>query len=221
MFPLYKSKLSVIPIGIEETVFLTSSNLARIPKNDHPVIMHIGGFSFEKNHERLLCIFKELLQVHPGATLHLIGNGPLKMNIQALANSMLLNESIKFYGARTDIHQLIRGVDVLVLPSIIEGLPGVILEAFYNRIPVVAYNVGGIKEVVQDYKTGRLINKNNESDFVGAILELLEDRVLRENVTENAYKLVTESYFNSQIAIRFLNQYECIVTQKKSTRAIG
>jgi glycosyltransferase involved in cell wall biosynthesis len=94
---------------------------------------------------------------------------------------------------------------VLVLPSLIEGLPGVILEAFLNKLPVVAYNVGGIKEVVIDKKTGWLVETNNETAFLEALKESLS--IPKQTTSENAFKLVSQDYSNQSIAKRFLEFY--------------
>src|SRR5690606_22902270 len=103
---------------------------------------------------------------------------------------------------------MIGEADILVLPSIVEGLPGVLLEAMYSRTPVVAYDVGGISEIITN-KTGRLIPKNNEEEFVRAIIQILEEK--KEEILDNAYNMVLENYMNSQIAERFENAYKMVI----------
>jgi glycosyltransferase involved in cell wall biosynthesis len=95
---------------------------------------------------------------------------------------------------------------VFLLPSLIEGLPGVILEAFATRLPVVSYNVGGIKEVVLDKETGFLIDKNNEIDFLKAINNCLSSD--NDLIKNNAYELVSKNYSNEAIAYKFLEFYK-------------
>jgi glycosyltransferase involved in cell wall biosynthesis len=106
--------------------------------------------------------------------------------------------------------ELIKKADVLVLPSIIEGLPGVILEAFYCRTHVVAYNVGGIHEILINNHTGYLVEKNDEDAFVKAIEAASAGG--NHRLTENAYKLVTSEYLNKRIAGKFAEAYQRLLS---------
>ena len=115
-----------------------------------------------------------------------------------------LQENGTFYGFVSNPLDYIKAADVLVLPSIIEGLPGVLLEAMCCKTPVVAYNVGGIKEIV-NADTGDLIDKKNETGFAETILKILEEP--DSNKIESAYKLVRNKYMNSALTMKFLNYY--------------
>ena len=106
--------------------------------------------------------------------------------------------------------QYIKSADVLVLPSIIEGLPGVVLEAFYCKTPVVAYDVGGIKEVVKNSETGRLIPKGDKNAFAEAIIEASLHSARNDKFVENAHKLVLSDYLNAQVVKKFLTAYESL-----------
>ena len=107
------------------------------------------------------------------------------------------------------MQQIMSCCQVLVLPSLIEGLPGVILESFINKLPVVAYNVGGIKEIVIDKQTGGLVDENNETAFLQAIKESLF--VPTQTIKENAYSLVSYNYTNKSIAKRFFEFYQKVL----------
>jgi len=122
---------------------------------------------------------------------------------------MKLDSQIHFLGKRNDVSQIMSCCDMFLLPSLIEGLPGVILEAFANRLPVVAYNVGGIKEVVLDKETGFLIDKNNEIDF----LEIINKCLSCDNdiIKNNAYELVSKNYSNDAIAYKFSEFYKKVI----------
>ena len=113
-------------------------------------IVHVGGFTFVKNYEGVLRIFQFLVNSNQNVHLHLIGDGPLLPKIENDVNKMKLNSKITFYGFVNNTLSLIKSSKMyLFFPSIIEGLPAVILEAMYCEIPVVAYNVGGISEIVE------------------------------------------------------------------------
>ena len=216
LFPAYKNKVITIPIGIEHGEIPEATNgkaPERVQLNGQgPRIVHVGGFSFEKNHAGLLEIFHLVLSREPAASLYLVGDGPLKQKTEETARAKGLASNVKFCGFQNNAMQYIRGADVLVLPSIIEGLPGVLLEAFYCKIPVVAYDVGGIKEIVKNNKTGRLIPKGDAQGFANAILEALQKTEKNQKLIANAYDLVITNYLNTQIANQFISVYKSVAS---------
>ncbi len=212
-FPFIKNRIACLPIGVDLNNPKPYTSLNEIGiKGDGPFMLHVGGFMPEKNHKGLIRIFSNLVKEIPNAKLVLIGEGKLKVEIEALVIQMKLSQNVVFLGRRTDIQQIMPCCHVFVLPSLIEGLPGVILESFLNKLPVVTYNVGGIKEVVIDKKTGWLVDKNNETAFLEAIKESLS--IPTETIRENAYSLVTQSYSNVSIANRFQEFYQEVMVNR-------
>jgi L-malate glycosyltransferase len=210
LFPQFKNQIVTVPIGIEETDFKKGGDENPLQGATKPVLVHVGGFTYEKNHVRLIEIFDEIRKKQPGASLHFIGSGPLKQQIEELVNQKGLAQHVRFYGFRNDAMQFIKNADVLLLPSIIEGLPGVILEAFYCKTPVVAYDVGGIGEVVINNKTGRLVQKDNEEAFVDNVLAALNNTSENQQLVQNARQLVMSEYLNTGITRKFLEVYNSI-----------
>lgn len=206
-FPFLIGKTEVIGVGIEkaeiETVHLLTSNKKHV--------VHVGGFSFEKNHSGLLRIFQKIQIKNRDVQLHLVGDGPLKSNIVAEAEELHLLEHITFHGFVNNPLSYIKAGDVLVLPSAIEGLPGVILEAMYCRTPVVAYDVGGISEIVNS-RTGRMVDKGNEDKFAEEVLQLLQKQ--DDERVERAHKMVTENFLNEKLAREFIRSYKALVLAK-------
>ncbi|OQP64393.1 hypothetical protein A3860_20710 [Niastella vici] len=207
LFPQFKERIVKVPIGIEETDFKGEDPMQGASK---PVLVHVGGFTYEKNHTRLIEIFEAVHKKQPGASLHLVGSGPLQNQIEELVKQKGLQQQVRFYGFRNDAMQFIKNADVLLLPSIIEGLPGVILEAFYCKTPVVAYDVGGIGEVVINNKTGYLVPKGNEEMFANSVLAALDETPANDQLVQNAWQLVMTEYLNTSIAGKFLEVYESI-----------
>lgn len=179
-----------------------------------PVILHVGSFSPEKNHEGLLRIHERVRGAAPNLDTHLVlvGGGPLKERIEsrALGNVHLL-------GVRSDVAHLMAGADVLALPSLTEGIPGVVLEAAVQYTPTVAYDVGGVKEVVRDGFTGRLLDRNDEQGMATSILELLEDEEMRRELGRSARRLMCAAYSLSHSADAFERLYHEIMFIEKDT----
>jgi glycosyltransferase involved in cell wall biosynthesis len=97
------------------------------------------------------------------------------------------------------------------MPSLIEGLPGVILESFSNYLPVIAYDTGGIKEIVINNKTGWLIKKNDEAQFLQAIKFSINNN--STEIVNNAFDLLKNEYSIETVAKKFESNYHKIVTE--------
>ena len=97
--------------------------------DDTLVIGHIGRFKAQKNHTFLIDIFNELHKKNPNSLLLLVGQGPLKEEIENKVKELQLNDSVRFLGQRNDVNELYQAFDVFCLPSLYEGLPVVGVEA--------------------------------------------------------------------------------------------
>jgi glycosyltransferase involved in cell wall biosynthesis len=208
LFPSTKIKSKVIPIGVEIKDRVPELNEKQLNNYQGVQLVHVGGFSFEKNHKGLLNIFKEFLNEYPDAQLNLVGDGPLRKEVEVQAQKLGIIDSIRFLGYQSDPLPFVYQADVFVLPSIIEGLPGVILEAFYCQTPVVAYNVGGIGEVLFDKLTGLSVERNDETAFALAIKETITDMEKTALRVKKAFELVQKEYRNELIAKNFSEYYE-------------
>ena len=90
------------------------------------------------------------------------------------------------------------------------------MESFFCKTPVVAYDVGGIKEVVFNDRTGRLIHDGDEEAFANGVVHALSKSQMNERMIDNAYRLVTAQYMNARIAKDFLNVYNNLILLKRS-----
>lgn len=213
-FNFDSSSIETITIGVEEKV------LNGIPEDlkeifaEGPVLTHIGGFVPEKNHAGLLRIFEEIVKHISNVQLLLIGKGGLQADISHYVKSKGLEKNVHFLNYRTDVLDILKHSNLFVLPSLIEGLPAVILEAMYCGSPVVAYNVGGIGEVVKDNQTGILIEKNDEKCFIRKSIELLQNVAQQEELKNRAKSFVDSNFTNSKIATEFENCYQKIKIEK-------
>ncbi len=146
-----------------------------------PVVLFVGNLVWQKGVGYLIRA-KEFLK--KDAEIVIVGDGPLFEEFKGIVEFENIEE-IKFAGARKDIEKIMAAADVFVLPSLSEGRPSVILEAMASGKPVIATNVGGIPELVNE-QVGILINPEDPVGLAEAINKLLGDKELREKMGKNA-----------------------------------
>lgn len=91
--------------------------------------IHVGRFNVQKNHQFLIQVFFEILKIRPQSKLFLVGEGELEGQISAQVNRLNLHEHVIFLGSRDDVPELLQGMDILLFPSLFEGLPVTLVEA--------------------------------------------------------------------------------------------
>lgn len=213
LFPFTTNKSIVIPVGVEENIPEQNRVSPFKAKGDKVFnLLHIGSFTREKNHEGLIRIFEKLLVKDNDFHLNLIGSGPLINKIKKTVKNSHLENQVSFLGEIENPQIHLSSADVLLLPSLVEGLPGVVLEAMYNKTPVVSYNVGGVAEVVKNNFSGKLLDFGDEDGFCTSILEIKYDIPLRNLIIENAYSLISNNFLNAEIKKSFLKSYRKLIS---------
>jgi glycosyltransferase involved in cell wall biosynthesis len=124
----------------------------------------------------------------------IVGDGPLKGMLQNKTNDLGISKYIIFTGFRQNIHEILNIIDILVISSLSEALPTIILEAMASGKPVVATNVGGVPEVVVNGETGILVPPRDPDSLTEAFLELLESPEKRFMMGEKGRQRVTKQF---------------------------
>jgi glycosyltransferase involved in cell wall biosynthesis len=166
-----------------------------------------------KNHSGFLRIAAQIHQRMRDVEFLLAGDGPLRPDLERQAAALGLSDRVIFLGDRRDIPAVLASMDVAVLTSDSESLSNVILEAMAARLPVVAYNVGGNAELVNDQR-GTLVAAGNENDFANAIHRLLSDAHLRGQQGNNARLFVEENFSLDRVCRRYEDLYLTLLEKK-------
>ena len=156
----------------------------------------VGRLSPEKGQAGLLRAFAELSARHDGVQLRLVGDGPQRNDLEKLASELKLGDRVTFAGRLTEAHTLaeIAASDILVLPSFMEGLPIVLMEAMALGVPVVASRVAGIPELVEDGANGLLFAPSNWTELAACIERLLTDERLCRSFAERGKMRVAQEF---------------------------
>lgn len=114
-------------------------------------------------------------------------------------------------GYRNDVYRIMQGIDVLGVPSAVEGFGRVIIEAMATGVPVVATACGGPSEIIEDGKTGRLVPPDSFEDFTAGIREILLESAVRERMGGAARRVAVTRYHPRHIAGRITGVYESMI----------
>lgn len=202
----------VIPVGI-----LIPEKFSKKEPFPDPVLVHVGGFTFEKNHPELFRVFASVLEKKPNSKLLMIGEGPLRSQIAELAEQKGLSHVVSFLGAHPDPFSHVPENAILVLPSKIEGMPAVIGEAFLRRIPVVASDVGAVSELVKSKQTGWLVPAESTDLMVESILEALEIKAnYLSGILNAAEHYAKENLDLNKVVIQYEEFYSKLLTADKA-----
>ncbi len=170
----------------------------------------IARFGPYKGHNFLISAFKKVKNEVPSAHLVLVGEGPLKEDVQQQVAPAGISQSVHFLGQRDHIPELLRAIDAFVLPSIgSEGMPRVLLEAMAAGVPCVATQVGGIPEVINGQAVGFLVPPGDPEALAEMMLRVakMPGEELAE-VIEKARDRVRRTYSHHVVRKKLEDLYE-------------
>lgn len=183
-FPWVKNRLTLIPLGIKQTPFMSVDgakqfvskliNMDLAEFNKKTVIGCIAELHKNKGLQYLLNAMSMVVEHEPNAICLILGDGEEGAQLHMLIKEKKLENNVYLLGYVDSASEYMKTFNVFVLPSIKEGLPYVILEAGSASLPVVATTVGGIPEIVEDMKSGILIQSRNARELSHALSFMIE-----------------------------------------------
>lgn len=162
--------------------------------SEGPIVGVVARLEPEKGHPTLLEAWPSVLAEVPDATLLVVGEGSRRGALEAMAHELGIADRVVFAGRRDDVPAVTAALDVAVLPSYREALGLTILEAMALSRPVIASDVGGIPEMVEDGVTGLLVPPHDAPALAAAIIRLLRDHPLADTLGRAGHDLVHERF---------------------------
>ena len=175
---------------------------------ERPLVGVVARLQPEKGVATFLKAATHVSKVSPEARFLVVGDGPLREELLDLVGHVGLRERVHFLGYRVDAQRLIGLLDVLVVPSLTEGSPLIVLEAMAAGVPVVASAVGGIPDQVRHGEEGVLVPPDDPNALAGALGALLEDPALARRLGE-AGRRRTENEFSHEALVRRIEAIYC------------
>ena len=240
-FPQYAPRCQTVYNGVDEISFTPSA--PGINKRTPARILFVSRLSPEKGVHVLLRAFKEVAAQHPDVELELIGSpgaAPLEFLVQ-LSDDQTVIDLARYYKngsyfehlkaeipleleprvifrghmGRDEITARFKEADMLINPSLSEPFGMALVEGMAAGLPVIAPRVGGMVEIIQDGKTGFLVNPNDPHDLALAILKLLNSPDLRAAMGKAGRQRVSEVFTWDRIVERLLARYDTMVSERE------
>lgn len=211
------SDITVIHTGIEPPAKADSS--PRDGAIRERTILTLARLSYEKGIDTLIDAAAVLHRTHPAARFIVVGDGPDRAELEGRIRARGLDGIVRLAGFTDDVWPNLNACDVVVIPSKSEGMPNALLEAMAAGKPIVATTVGGIPEAITHRENGLLVKPELPSELAAAIGDVLDDDAFAERLGSNARRTVDERFHVRDIAARYMDLYDRLLTTTKRERA--
>jgi len=206
-------RIHIIPNGIDITNYE-----ARRAVRPLTTIVTVANLRLEKAHEVLLHAAQHLARRHSGLRYLIVGDGPRRQELVALAESLDLAGQITFMGHREDVPALLAQADLFVLPSRSEAFPNAAMEAMAEALPVIGSRVGGFLDLIDDGRTGILVPPDNPAMLAAAIERLVLNPEQAYTLGRAARDQLARHYSFERMVAAFEDLY---FTQLQAARSKG
>lgn len=204
-FKINKDNIRVVNNGIDVKWFSAqilatkTSVKEKLGLKDAPVVGIVARLSDVKGHVFLIEAMKLVLEKYPDAQLLIVGEGPMKKDLTALVERLLLKKSVFFLPNVSDTRSVLSAMDIFVMPSLIEGLGLSLMEAMASGLAVIGSDVGGIKSLIKDKSTGLLVPPKDPKSLGNAIVELLSFPLKAKQLGDNARCFIEQNFPQEQM----------------------
>ena len=182
-----------------------------------PRAIFVGRLAAEKGLDVLLGAWPSVRAGFPGARLTLVGEGPERLALEALASQLGLTDCVALPGSSADPTDLLRAADLFVLPSREEGMSVALLEAMALGVPLVATAIPGNRRLVQDFQHGRLVPPDDPSALARAVLDQWTDFDRAFQMTRAARRRVEREFSIGAVARKHMELFR-EMTEERGTR---
>lgn len=212
-FRIAPDRVSTIPRGVDPARIEPAGTAAATRRElaideDATVVLSLGALSAEKDPLEHLRTMAHVRRSIPDAIHMIAGDGPLRPAVEARITSERLDEVTRVLGNRADVAELLAATDVVLLASRSEGMPGCLIEAGIAGVPVAAYDVAGVPEVVLDGETGFTASAGDTELLAARVVKLLANAEVRQAMSAAARRRCLERFAIGVIGPRYLDLYQ-------------
>ncbi|MCW8090996.1 glycosyltransferase family 4 protein [Alteromonas sp. ASW11-130] len=162
--------------------------------SEHKLIASFAQLIGRKGQADIILAFEKVISEHDNVSCLLFGEGNQLESYASLIKKCNLQDRIKLCGFTSDVTDLLAVIDIIVHPSHSEGLGATLMQAAACKKPVIAYDVGGVAELVEHNKTGLLVDMADINGLADAIIRLLDDETKASSLGNRAYEKVKDKF---------------------------
>lgn len=216
-------RIVVIPNGIDASRFegidIDAGNIRAMLNigDDAYVVVTVGRLVIEKDHKVLIEAAVDLVKEYEELLILIVGDGYKGDDLREYAKMKGVEDKVQFLGSRTDVPEILKCSNVYVQTSIYESFCMSVLEALLSKLPVVATNVGGISEIIEDKKHGILFEPGNKSQLVSAIRYLKENPQYAKDMAYMGYQHAVREYSIDSVTSEYNKLFESLIRRKRET----
>jgi len=194
-------KLYTVPNGVDIQRFRPADDKTRhtirrdldLEPEGH-VVLCVANLLPIKAIDVLLEAWRKVSMIDPSARLLIAGDGPLREKLHQLAQRLRCETTVRFLGSRGDVPHLLQAADLFALPSKYECSSNATLEAMASGLPVVAFDVGGMRELIEPHYTGWLVPLDQPHEFAQTMVAALLDRTGRQRISRAARQRIVDNF---------------------------
>ena len=176
--------------------------------DDVLLVGSIGRLVWQKGFEYFLQCIPNVIGISSRIKFLLVGEGPLRRPLEDLSKGLGIEQFIIFTGQRKDIRDVLAALDILVIPSVLEGFPMITLEAMAMGKPIIATRIDGITEQIRDGKEGFLVASRSPAELTQAIVKVAGDSLLADRLGNSARQRVATEFSVQQMIGATIKVYE-------------
>jgi len=174
----------------------------------------IGQMIDRKNVSHLLDVFEKLATSNSGLELVLLGDGISRSKFEAYADKLNSRDRISFLGFQSDPLSYLKTFDLFVMCSTLEGIPRCLMESMAMGVPVAAYDIAGVNQLLEHNKTGLLATLNNKDELYDCCKTLLWDEELANKISTAAAEHINDKFSARRMAIEYTELYQQLLERR-------
>jgi glycosyltransferase involved in cell wall biosynthesis len=206
----------LIPNGVDVERF-TPAPTDVAPSARAQSVVCVAKLCYRKGLDVLLQAWCYVQKEFPEARLRLVGKGPIRDQLQRMAQELGIERTVEFVGLQSDVAPYLQDAGIAVLPSRIEGMPNALLEAMACGLACVATRVCGSEDIIQSGVNGLLIDSENYEALAQALLALLRDPSLAAHYGQVAHQHIEQYYAQERISDAYLKLYQILLDDRLRT----
>lgn len=208
-----QNKIEIIYNAVNVNEYLESQSYTSNTSHQYPTIGFIGRLEPYKGAHILIKAMPSVINKFKNMQLWIIGDGHEKDKLLKLTHKLNLTNNVKFLGAQLNIKEYLLKLSVLIVPSLSEPLGIVALEGLAMKLPVIATNIDGLKEIIIDNQTGFLIQSNNSDSLANKLIFVLDNYQLAKKIAEQGHEFIKQQFNINILAEKQLMLYKSLIAK--------